>query len=94
MESEVLGAAELPADELSCGMPVSLQIERLRRELEAQLGGGFRILTADLYSLEGAERDAALDAVVAGDPSPFVLVHGKLACTGAVEVHAVLEALA
>ena len=94
MEAEVVGTVDLPADESSCGMPVSLQIERLRRELAGRFGDGFLVLSTDLYSLEGVERDAALDAMVAGAPSPFVLVRGRLVCTGAVEVPAVLDALA
>ncbi len=48
----------------------------------------------DLYDLDGADRDAALDAIVAGAPSPFVLVGGRLVCTGSIEVDAVLGALA
>lgn len=75
-------------------MPVSLQIERLRRELANRLGDGFLVLSTDLHGLEGADREAALDAMVAGAPSPFVLVQGQLVCTGAVEVPAILDALA
>jgi hypothetical protein len=74
-------------------MPVSLQIERLERELVERLGSGVSVVNIDLYDLAGAERDAALDAVVAGEPSPYVLMDGRLLCTGAVEVPAVLEAL-
>ena len=74
-------------------MPVSVQVDRLRRELAARFDGRYRVLDTDLYSLEGAERDAALDAVVAGEPSPFVLLDGRLVCTGAVELEAVLVAL-
>lgn len=90
----MLGTVDLPAAESACGMPVSVQIERLERELSTRFGDGFSVLSTDLYSLEGSERDAALDAVVAGAPSPFVLVKGRLVCTGSVEARAVLEALA
>ena len=75
-------------------MPVSVQIERLQRELLSRLGDGFSVLSSDLYSLEDRERDVALDALVAGAPSPFVLINGRLVCAGAVEVLAVLVALA
>lgn len=75
-------------------MPVSAQIERLNRALAAREGDGFVVLSADLYSLEGSELDAALDAMVAGASSPFVLIAGRLVCTGAIEVPAVLAALA
>ena len=75
-------------------MPVSLQIERLKSGLAAHVGDGFSVVEVDLYSLEGADRDAALDAVVAGTPSPFVLCGGRLVCAGAIELAAVLGALA
>ena len=75
-------------------MPVSVQIERLSRTLDDRFGGGFHVLSTDLYSLEGADRDAALDALAACEPSPFVLMNGQILCTGAVEVDAVLSALA
>ena len=74
-------------------MPISLQIERLKDHLATNIGVGFSVLEVDLYSLEGADRDAALDAVVAGKTSPFVLIDGQLVCTGAVELSAVLDAL-
>ena len=85
---------DLPAGDTACGFPVSLQIENLQREISARLGDGFEVQEVDLYSLEGVERDAALDAVVAGEPSPFVLVNGQLVCTGTVDRSAVLAALA
>jgi len=74
-------------------MPVSMQIENLRRELTSRLGEGYCVEDTDLYSLQGVERDAALDAVVAGEPSPFVLIDGELVCMGAVEVDAVVNVL-
>ena len=75
-------------------MPVAFQVQRLRDALAAHLGIGFAVLDTDLYSLAGAERDAALDALGAGEPSPFVLLGGRLVCAGSVEVSAVLDALA
>jgi hypothetical protein len=74
-------------------MPVSVQIERLERELATCLGGGFLVQATELYSLDGVERDAALDALVAGEPSPFVLILGCLVCTGSVDAPAVVDAL-
>ncbi len=88
------GLSDIPADAPVCGMPVSLQIERLKRQLGDRLGNGFAVVSTDLYGLEGAERDAALDALVDGEPSPFVLLNGRLVCTGAVNLDAVLGALA
>ena len=52
------------------------------------------MLEVDLYSLVDADRDAALDAVVAGLESPFVLVDGELVCSGVIDPGAVLDALA
>jgi hypothetical protein len=75
-------------------MPVPVQIENLRREIAARLGGGCCVVSTDLYGLQGAARHAALDAVVAGAPSPFVLIEGELVCTGAVEVGVIMDALA
>jgi hypothetical protein len=74
-------------------MPVSVQIARLERELVSRQTEGFVVENTDLYRLVGTERDAALDAVVAGEPSPFVLMCGRLVCTGAVDTSAVLDAL-
>lgn len=74
-------------------MPMTLQIERLALQLGEHLDEGSSIVSADLYDLQGAELRVALDAVVAHEPSPFVLVDGQLVCTGAVEVDAVLGAL-
>lgn len=73
-------------------MPVSAQVERLKRQLADRLGD-CEVLAVDLYSLTGSERDAALDAIVTGQPSPFVLIEGRLVCTGGVELDAVLAAL-
>lgn len=89
----MLGAADLPVGEAACGTPVSVQVENLNRELVARLGDGFQAREVDLYSLEGAEREIALDALVAGEASPFVLVNERLVCTGTVGLSAVLDAL-
>ena len=75
-------------------MPVSVQMERLRRGLEDRFDDAPQVVSVDLYSLEGPERDAALDAVVGGEPSPFVLVNGRVVCRGSVEIEPVLAALA
>jgi hypothetical protein len=75
-------------------MPVALQIERLERKLASCGTQDVVVLNTDLYSLEGAERHVALDAVVAGEPSPLVLMDGRLLCNGSVDVDAVLGALA
>jgi hypothetical protein len=75
-------------------MPVSVQIGRLELELERRGTQGVTVLNTDLYSLEGAERHLALDAVVAGEPSPLVFLDGRLVCNGFVDVDVVMGALA
>jgi len=75
-------------------MPVVRQIERLISELDRRGTTGVIVLNPDLYALQGADREAALDALVAGKRSPYVLLDGTLVCTGSVEVDAVLGALA
>jgi hypothetical protein len=80
-------------DSYACGMPVSRQIERLERALDERLGAGFPVMSVDLTGLEEDERHAVLDAIVAGDPSPYVVVGGRLVSTGAVSIEAVLGAL-
>jgi pyruvate/2-oxoglutarate/acetoin dehydrogenase E1 component len=74
-------------------MPVSAQVERLTHMLEARQRGGVSAEIVDLYSLEGVQRDLALDAVVAGVPSPLVFVGDRLVCTGSVDVASVLNAI-
>lgn len=74
-------------------MPVSTQIERLRVALAARGGAPVLIESVDLVGLEETERAPVLDAMVAGDESPFVVVGGRLVCTGSVDVERVLDAL-
>jgi hypothetical protein len=73
---------------------VSAQIDRLRWILRAHLGDGFVVESAHLTELDPVEREAALDAIVAGTPSPFVFIGGSMVCSGAVDAPAVLKALA
>jgi hypothetical protein len=88
-----LGGDELLLDDNACGLPVSAQIDRLETALRARLGGGFAVYEVELQQLTGAPRDVAFDAIVAGEPSPFVIVDDRLVCTGSVGVAAVIEAV-
>ena len=83
----------MDAAERACGTPVDLQIQRLARALEGKLLGGVRIISTDLTGLDDTERNATIDAMVAGVESPYVLVAGRLVCAGAIEIDAVLGAL-
>ena len=80
-------------DHSDCGLPLSAQVGRLSRELAGRFGDGCRVDTVDLYSLEGSERDEALDAVVAGEPSPFVLSNGHLVCTGGLDIDVIVASV-
>ena len=91
--ASILGDEELVGADSACGMLVSAQADRLRRELASCGAEGVSVLETDLYGLEGVERDAARDAVVAGASSPFVFVDGRLVCTGTVDATAVIAAL-
>ena len=90
---EQLGGDAVLLEENACGLPVSVQIDRLERELHRVLGEGFAVYEVELDQLMGAPREAAFDAVVAGEPSPFVLVGDRLVCTGSVDVAAVVGAI-
>ena len=87
-----LGGDELLLDS-ACGLPVSAQINRLERELRERIGDGVELYEVELEQLLGAQREAAFDAVVAGEPSPFVLIGERLVCTGSVDVAAVMAAV-
>jgi hypothetical protein len=60
--------------------------ERLRQE-----GVRAVVRACDVYSLEGCERHAVLDAVAAGHADfPMVLVGGALACHDGIDMDAVV----
>jgi hypothetical protein len=89
---EVLGGDQVLLDH-ACGLPVSAQIDRLEAELKTRIGGGFSLYEVELEQLAGMPREVAFDAIVAGLPSPFVIVGDQLVCTGAVDVAAVIDAI-
>jgi hypothetical protein len=93
-EASMLDATDQSTAEPICGSPISLQVERLKKQLADHFGYGFSVVSTDLYGLEDGERNVAIDAVVAGKQSPFVLVGDQLVCAGSVELPAILEALA
>lgn len=89
----MLGATELPPELSACGMPVSLQVERLQRHLADRGHADVSVLLVDLYALTGADRDTALDAIVADVASPYVLFDGRLVCAGSIDSEAILGVL-
>ena len=82
------------AEQSACGLPVSSQVQRLKLALTERFGRAPEIPVVDLYELDPDEQGPAIDAVVSGELSPFVVVNGRLVCTGTVDVAAVLGALA
>lgn len=74
-------------------MPVAVQIDRLERALAERAGDSFSVVSAGLADLARLERDVTIDAMVAGEPSPYVLVDGRIICTGSIELPAVFAAL-
>lgn len=89
----LMAIGDVAADASVCGMPVERQIERLESALAACGRDRVRIALTDLLDLAEAERHAALDAMVADEPSPYVIVGGRVVCTGSVDVEAVLASL-
>lgn len=89
--SELL--APVAVDTTCCVVPLDAQMERLRRVLAAHGRGDIIVDKVDLYELEGPDRDTALDAVVACEPSPLVICEGRLLCVGSIDTDAVLVAV-
>ncbi|HET6351675.1 MAG TPA: hypothetical protein VFG89_06070 [Coriobacteriia bacterium] len=86
----MLGDQELLAGLGACSAPLAQQVERLRQALDEHWTGGYTLQIAELEDLDDSERHAVIDAVVAGDESPYVVVDGQLVCTGGVDPSAVL----
>lgn len=94
MFAQTVAGIDLLSDDSACGMPVSAQIERLRRALNERMGeAAVRVIESDLAGLDDPERHAVLDAIVAGEPSPYVVAAGRVACVGSVDIEAVTAAL-
>ncbi len=93
LEAQVLGTGDAFAELSACGMPVERQAELLEAALRERGIAGIAVDAPDLYDLEGDERDAALDAIVEGRPSPYVLVGGRLVSSGAIEMDSVFDAV-
>lgn len=74
-------------------MPETWRARVLHERLTAY-GIAAEVRVSDIYTLEGAERHAALDAVVAEHAGfPMVIVDGCVACHGGIDVDAVMEAV-
>jgi hypothetical protein len=74
---------------------ISLQslLQVLETRFTEGVGHEVRIEEADLYALVGSERDAAIDALVAGRDLPIIIVAGEVSCAGDLDVARILDAL-
>ena len=52
-----------------------------------------RVEEADLLTLMGSDRDAAMDGLATGSGFPFVIVGGALACSDGFEMERIAEAV-
>lgn len=84
-------AGDIPPS--SCGMPIAVQMQRLRDALAAAGIGDLAVVSAELADLDEGELQSAIDAVVACEPSPLVLLGGRIVCSGAVEIPLILDSI-
>jgi hypothetical protein len=93
LDPDALDGINLDAADSACGLPVATQIERLRVALAAKGPGAPAVELTDLMDLSDLDRTVALDAMCAAEPSPIVVLEGRLVCTGSVDIPAVLGVL-
>ena len=74
--------------------PLQSLLQVLEARLGERVGRDVSIQEADLYALVGAERDAAIDALVAGLDTPLMMVAGRVMCAGELDLDKVRDALA
>lgn len=74
--------------------PLQSLLQVLEARLGQRVGRDVSIEEGDLYSLVGPERDAAIDALVAGLDTPLLMVAGRVVCAGGLDVGKVVDALA
>lgn len=73
-------------------MPSTWRAHVIEEHLQAS-GISATVVERDIYALSGDERHAVLDAMVReGADAPMVVVGGRVACTGGIDLEAVLEA--
>ncbi len=75
-------------------MPAETVTEALERALADAGLGPAEVTIAEIYQLSPAESTVIIDEMVAGAEFPMVLVGERVACTGTVDLQAVLEATA
>lgn len=74
-------------------MPLQWRLHVLEVQLNERSAQPVLVVETSLYHLAGAERGAAIDALVGGAELPLVLVGDRVACSGALDVEAIASAL-
>ncbi|MGB4592476.1 MAG: hypothetical protein WBI63_01715 [Coriobacteriia bacterium] len=74
-------------------MPLQWRLQVLEARLCDQLARPVHVEETELLQLQGAQRHAAVDALVIGAALPFVLVGDTMACAGDFDVDAIVRAL-
>lgn len=74
-------------------MPLQWRLHVLEVQLNERAPQPVVVAETSLYHLAGAERDAAIDALVGGAELPLVLVGDRVACTGSFDLDAIHAAI-
>lgn len=74
-------------------MPLQWRLHVLEVQLNERAVRPVCVVETSLYHLEGAERGAAVDALVRGAALPLVLVGDRVACTGSSDTDAICAAI-
>lgn len=74
-------------------MPLQWRLHVLEVQMNERAAQPVLVVETSLYHLAGAERDAAIDALVGGAELPLVLVGDRVACTGSFDLDAVHAAI-
>ena len=70
-----------------------MRLQVLETQLKDRVPCKVRFEEADLYELVDEQRSVAVDAVVAGNELPFLLVGDKLVCAGGLDIESLVLAL-
>lgn len=72
-------------------MPLRFRLQVLEAQLN-RIRSGVQVAEADLLELLGQDREAAIDALSAGEEFPFVIVGGAVVCSGSLDVTVISRA--
>ena len=74
-------------------MPLQWRLQVLEAGLKDRLNRSVSVIDTELFTLAGAARDSALDALTAGAEMPFVLVRERVVHTGDLDADAIVSAI-